>query len=60
MPVSDYDSIFDAAGREWNVDPIMLRAMAQHESGGQSDAVSKKGAVGVMQIMPGTDRSWHH
>ncbi len=56
MPVSDYAPIFDAAGQEWNVDPNLLRAMAQQESGGKPRIVSSAGAQGVMQIMPGTQR----
>lgn len=54
MPLNDYDPIFQAAGQEWNVDPSLLKAMAAQESSGRPGAVSKKGATGVMQVMPGT------
>ena len=52
-----YDSIFDAAGAEWNVDPNLLRAMSAQESGGRTDAVSPKNAQGLMQIIPSTQRA---
>jgi hypothetical protein len=54
MPVSDYDPIFEEAGREWNVDPALLRSIAHQESGGNRNAKSSAGARGVMQIMPPT------
>lgn len=56
MAVSDYTPLFQAAGKEWNVDPTLLMAMAHQESGGNPGAVSPKGAAGVMQIMPGTQK----
>ena len=52
--VDRYAPIFEAAGREWNVDPRLLRAVALQESGGNPTARSRAGATGVMQIMPGT------
>lgn len=56
MPVSDYDPIFDAAGKEWNVDPNLLRAVATQESNGNPQAVSGKNAHGLMQIIPETQK----
>jgi Transglycosylase SLT domain len=55
-PLDAYDPVFEAAGKEWNVDPTLLKAMATQESGGRANAVSRAGAQGVMQIMPGTQR----
>jgi Transglycosylase SLT domain len=55
MPsLDDLDPVFQAAGKEWNVDPLLLKAMAKQESGGNPRAVSKAGAQGLMQIMPDT------
>ena len=54
MSVDSHGPIFEAAAREWNVDPRLLRAVATQESGGNPNARSRAGAVGVMQIMPGT------
>lgn len=38
------------------VDPSLIKAMAYQESGWQQDVVSSAGAIGVMQVMPGTAR----
>ena len=57
MPdLSQYDPIFQAAGQEWNVDPLLLKALAIQESGGRANAVSGAGAQGLMQIIPSTQK----
>lgn len=43
-------------GRRHKVDPELVRAMVEVESGFVVEAVSPKGAQGLMQIMPGTGR----
>lgn len=50
----DTNSMLAAAARKYNVDPRLAAAVAQTESGGNQDAVSPVGAVGVMQLMPET------
>lgn len=50
----DTDSMIAAAARKYNVDPRLAAAVAQTESGGNQEAVSPAGAVGVMQLMPET------
>lgn len=58
MPsLDDLDPVFQAAGQEWNVDPLLLKAMAMQESQGKAGAVSSKGAGGLMQIMPDTAKT---
>jgi soluble lytic murein transglycosylase len=42
------------ASRQYNVDPHLILAVMRSESSFQADRVSKKGAVGLMQIMPDT------
>ena len=51
---ADLDAIFSAAGVRYNIPPNLLKAIAKVESGFRPDAVSKAGALGIMQLMPGT------
>lgn len=53
-PISQYDDIIDAASKEWNIDPNLIRATMRQESVGKPNATSSAGAVGLMQIMPKT------
>lgn len=43
-----------AAAAKYAVDPKLVSAVAEVESGGDQSAVSSAGAVGVMQLMPET------
>ncbi len=47
-------AIFHAAARANGIEDAWLRAIAHAESGMQADAVSPKGAQGIMQLMPET------
>ena len=51
---SRYDSIIEKAALSASVEPNLLRAVIVVESGFNSHAVSKRGAVGLMQLMPAT------
>ncbi|GED34568.1 lytic transglycosylase domain-containing protein [Brevibacillus centrosporus] len=42
------------ASNKYNVDPYLILAVIRSESSFKTDRVSKKGAVGLMQIMPDT------
>jgi LysM repeat protein len=48
------EAIMDQAAAEFGVDPRLVKAVATVESAWQQGAVSPAGAVGVMQVMPGT------
>jgi len=52
----ELDAIFDAAGQKYNLSPDLLKAVAKVESTFRPHLVSKSGAMGIMQIMPGTAR----
>jgi len=45
--------VYETASRH-GVDPDLLKAIIEVESGGRPDARSRKGAVGLMQLMPET------
>ena len=47
------DAITDAA-REFNLDPNLIKAVTQAESSFRPNVVSHAGAMGLMQLMPGT------
>ncbi len=51
---TQYDAIIEAAAESAGVEPNLLRAVIVVESGFNSRAVSKRGAVGLMQLMPAT------
>jgi Transglycosylase SLT domain len=50
----DLKTLFAVVGRLHNIDPDLLEAMAEVESGGDPLSVSPKGALGLMQLMPTT------
>ena len=51
---TQYDSIIEQAAAKAALEPNLLRAVIVVESGFNSRAVSKRGAVGLMQLMPAT------
>jgi soluble lytic murein transglycosylase-like protein len=56
-PFNRYGKIITEAARKHEIDPLLVGAVINQESGFRADAVSKAGAVGLMQLMPETARS---
>lgn len=53
---NQYDPIIKEASQKYDVPFSLLKAMIKVESGFDPNAVSRKGAVGLMQIMPENHR----
>ena len=47
-----------AAAKQHEIDPALVHAVIAAESGYNPEAVSNKGAIGLMQIMPDTGRRY--
>jgi hypothetical protein len=56
VPKHQYVEDIFIVSREFNIDPLLLHAIAEIESAFNSDAISKAGARGLMQVMPETAR----
>lgn len=52
----DVDTLIDRAARKFGVSADLVRAVVRAESAFNPDAVSQKGAMGLMQLMPATAR----
>lgn len=52
------DRIVREAAERHNVDPALVKAVISTESSWNPGAVSRKGAVGLMQLIPGTARRY--
>lgn len=54
MPVHEVDKLVVQAATAKQVDPKLVHSIIQVESGYDPNAVSRKGAMGLMQLIPGT------
>ena len=53
-PMESVDSLVDEASRRFSIPALWIRSVMQVESGSNAQALSPKGAMGLMQIMPET------
>ena len=54
-----FNQFISAAGHQYNVDPALIKAVIQVESAFKPNAVSKKGATGLMQLMKATAKQYN-
>jgi soluble lytic murein transglycosylase-like protein len=53
-PALDLNQVVNSASAAYHLDPDLVNSVIHAESGFNSHAVSRKGAQGLMQLMPGT------
>lgn len=53
---TDVHGLLASAGQQHNIDVELLASVVKAESGGHPNAVSRAGALGLMQLMPATAR----
>ncbi|HNU83042.1 MAG TPA: transglycosylase SLT domain-containing protein, partial [Thermoanaerobaculia bacterium] len=54
VPARDLEEMIDLHAAAQGLDPTLVRAVIQVESGYDPRALSRKGAMGLMQLMPAT------
>ena len=54
---AEYEQIISSCATKYGVNQSLIKAVIHAESGYDPNAVSRKGASGLMQLMPGTARS---
>lgn len=54
---NNIEEIIDTFADKYNIDSNFIKAIIKQESGFKTDATSKKGAMGLMQLMPKTAKS---
>ena len=54
LPSPEVDALIKEAARREDLDPVLLRSLMKQESGFRPCALSAKGAMGLMQLVPAT------
>ncbi len=55
---AEYETIIKTSAARYGINPSLIKAVIHAESGYDPNAVSRKGASGLMQLMPGTDKNF--
>ncbi len=55
---SSFDSLIWNTASQFSIDPMLIKSVMHAESAFDPDAVSRKGASGLMQLMPATARRY--
>lgn len=55
---TEYDELIERVSNAVTLDPALIKSVMQAESAFNPQALSKKGAQGLMQLMPGTARRY--
>lgn len=53
-PMGEYDHIISNKSHKYNIEPAIIKAVITAESNWDPRAISHKGAIGLMQLMPTT------
>jgi len=56
LVAKDYQQVIEAKSREYNMEASLIKAVIKTESNWDTGALSSKGAMGLMQLMPTTAR----
>jgi soluble lytic murein transglycosylase-like protein len=54
VPTANVPELLNQAGAQHHIDADLLASVVRAESGGRTNAISRTGARGLMQLMPGT------
>lgn len=58
LPAARLSTMVEGASRAYHVKPNLVYAVIAAESGGDPAAISRAGAMGLMQLMPGTSTQY--
>ena len=53
-----YNPMIEEVAGQYDVDKFLIKAVMRQESGFDATAYSKKGAIGLMQVMPAMGEQW--